>query len=209
MWSLGGFSVALGTSTTVGKARFDFARTTTNVAAAVASFTALLQVPSGIPTTDFLPVRGRSLAVALGTQCSLRHLLNSATAALSMDGRVDDQDHDDGAEDNHPVGNLDARYRRLLARTTPFRPPIFKSDRAKHRRKVRGPSSVSLSFFYWRRPNPPVCRPHLDPLVGLSGDPPADDAAARKRHGVRTCSSTTAISSSPVYGAVDIGFQST
>ena len=75
-----------------------------------------LQVPSGIPTTDFLPVRGRSLAVALGTQCSLRHLLNSATAALSMDGRVDDQDHDDGAEDNHPVGNLDARYRRLLAK---------------------------------------------------------------------------------------------
>jgi hypothetical protein len=40
--TLGCFSVALGTSTTVGKARFDFARTTTNVAAAVASSTAFI-----------------------------------------------------------------------------------------------------------------------------------------------------------------------
>ena len=41
MLSFGGFSVALGTSTTVGKARFDFAPATTNVAAAAASSAAL------------------------------------------------------------------------------------------------------------------------------------------------------------------------
>jgi hypothetical protein len=40
-------------------------------------------------------------------------------AASSMDGCVDDQDYNDGAQNDHPIGNLNARYRRLLAK--PFR----------------------------------------------------------------------------------------
>ena len=37
-------------------------------------------------------------------------------AASSMDGCVDDQDYNDGAQNDHPIGNLNARYRRLLAK---------------------------------------------------------------------------------------------
>ena len=33
-------------------------------------------------------------------------------AASSMDGCVDDQDYNDGAQNDHPIGNLNARYRR-------------------------------------------------------------------------------------------------
>jgi hypothetical protein len=36
-------------------------------------------------------------------------------AASSMDGCVDDQDYNDGAQNDNPIGKLNARYRCLFA----------------------------------------------------------------------------------------------
>jgi hypothetical protein len=58
----------------------------------------------------------------------------------SMDGCVDDQDYNDGAQNDHPIGKLNARYRCPF--TKPFHgyPPIFKQrlTKGETRRKVRG-----------------------------------------------------------------------
>ena len=62
-----------------------------------------------------------------------------------MDGCVDDQDYNDGAQNDHP----NARYRCLFAK--PFRdyPPIFKQrlTKGETRQKVRGEDCMCLSFF--------------------------------------------------------------
>ena len=123
MWSLGGFSVALGTSTTVGKARFDFARTTTNVAAASASCAAFVATADWNTCHGFFAsattckAGGRSLAVALRAQCFLRHLpMRLPQPPLSMDRCVDDQHYNDSAQNDHPIGKFSARYRCLFAK---------------------------------------------------------------------------------------------
>ena len=64
----------------------------------------------------------------------------TSVAASSMDGCVDDQDYNDGAQNDHPIGKLNARYRCPF--TKPFHgyPPIFKQrlTKGETRRKVRG-----------------------------------------------------------------------
>ena len=119
---------------------------------------------------------GCSLAVALRTQCRPPQL-----AASSMDGCVDDQDYNDGAQNDHPIGKLDARYRCLFAK--PFHD--YPSPRAKRDGKFEAEDCTCLSFLYRRWPHPPVRRPYLDPLVGLGRDPSASNATTRKRNSMR------------------------
>jgi len=109
-------------------------------------------------------------------------------AASSMDGCVDDQDYNDGAQNDHPIGNLNARYRRLLAKPFHDHPPIVKQRLTKGRSADArfGPSIVALSSSYRRWPYPPVCRPHLNPLISFGCDPSADNATTRKCDSVRT-----------------------
>ena len=40
-------------------------------------------------------------------------------------------------------------------------------------------------FFYRRWPDPPMCRPYLNPFVGFGRDPSADDATTSKRNSMR------------------------
>jgi len=42
-----------------------------------------------------------------------------------MDGCVDDQDHNNGTQNDHPIGNLNARYRCLFGKPFYDFPPIF------------------------------------------------------------------------------------
>jgi hypothetical protein len=62
-----------------------------------------------------------------------------------MDGRVDDQDYNDGAQNDHPIGKLNARYRCPFAKPFHDVPPILKQRITKGRRKVRcrGPAALS------------------------------------------------------------------
>jgi hypothetical protein len=56
-----------------------------------------------------------------------------------MDGRVDDQDYNDGAHNDHPIGKLNARYRCPFAKPFHDYPPIFKQrlTKGETRRQVR------------------------------------------------------------------------
>jgi hypothetical protein len=47
-------------------------------------------------------------------------------AASSADGRVDNQDHNNGTQNDHPIGNLNACYRCLFVKPFHELPPIFK-----------------------------------------------------------------------------------
>ena len=107
-------------------------------------------------------------------------------AASSMDGCVDDQDYNDGAQNDHPIGKLNARYRCLFAKPFHDYPPIFKQRLTKGEAPTEGsgPDIVALSSSYRRWPYPPVCRPHLNPLISFGADPSADNATTRsERHG--------------------------
>src|SRR5271169_4653067 len=46
-------------------------------------------------------------------------------AAWSMDGCVDDQDYNNGTENDHPIGNLNARYRCFFVKPFHDLSPIF------------------------------------------------------------------------------------
>ena len=52
-------------------------------------------------------------------------------AASSVDGCVDDQDYNDGAQNDHPIGKLNAGYRCLFAKPFHDYPAIFKQRLAK------------------------------------------------------------------------------
>jgi hypothetical protein len=61
-------------------------------------------------------------------------------AASSMDGCVDDQDYNDGAQNDNPFGKLNARYRCLFAKPFHDHLPIVKQRLTKgeaRRRMVR------------------------------------------------------------------------
>jgi hypothetical protein len=64
-------------------------------------------------------------------------------AASSMDGCVDDQDYNDGAQNDHPIGNLNARYRRLLAK--PFHDFLPYSNSSSPRTRRDGMSKFVLT----------------------------------------------------------------
>jgi hypothetical protein len=55
-------------------------------------------------------------------------------AISSVDGRVNDQDHNNGTQDDHPIGNLNACYRCLFVKPFHDVPPIFKSRSPRTRR---------------------------------------------------------------------------
>ena len=109
-------------------------------------------------------------------------------AASSVDGCVDDQDYNDGAQNDHPIGKLNARYRCLFAKPFQDYPAIFKQRLSKREAPTEGsrPSIVALNSSYRRWPYAPVCRPHLNPLISFGGDPSADNATTRKCNSVRT-----------------------
>ena len=108
--------------------------------------------------------------------------------ASSMDGCVDDQDYNNGAQYDHPIGNLNASYRCLLVKPFHDFPPILKQriNKRDARQKVRGPRIICLCSFYRRRLHPPVYRPHLNPLIGFGRDPSADNATNSVSEGSRS-----------------------
>jgi hypothetical protein len=55
-----------------------------------------------------------------------------------MDGCVDDQDYNDGAQNDHPIGKLSARYRCLFAKPFHDYPPIFKQRLTKGEAPTEG-----------------------------------------------------------------------
>jgi hypothetical protein len=59
-------------------------------------------------------------------------------AASSMDGCVDDQDYNDGAQNDNPIGKLNARYRCLFAKPFHDYPPIFKQRLTKGEAPTEG-----------------------------------------------------------------------
>ena len=180
----------------MGISRFDFARTTTNIASASASSTAFIAATERNTCGGLFAhattreAGGCSLAVALRAQCFLRHLpMRLPRPPLSMDRRVDDQDYDDSAQNNHPIGKFSARYRCLFAKPFHDRPPILKhrlTKGAKRDGKFEAEDCLCLSSFYRRRPHPPVCRSHFYPFISFGGDPPADNPATGKRNSMRT-----------------------
>ncbi len=70
-------------------------------------------------------------------------------AASSTDGCVDDQDYNDGAQNDHPIGKLNARYRCLFAKPFHDYPPIFKQRLTKGEAPTEGsgPSIVALKVL--------------------------------------------------------------
>ena len=129
------------------------------------------------------------MSVALRTQCFLWHLLvRLPRPPLSMDQCVDDQDYDDSAQNDHPIGKFSARYRCLFAKPFHDRPPILKHRLTKGAKRdgKSEPDCLCLSSFYRRRPHPPVCRSHFYPFISFGGDPPADNPATGKRNSMRT-----------------------
>jgi hypothetical protein len=98
-------------------------------------------------------------------------------AASSLDGCVDDQDYNDGAQNDHPIGNLNARYRRLLAK--PFHDFLPYSNSSSPRTRRDGMSKFVFTGEDHTRP------PHLSPLIVFGGDPCADNATTRKCNSVR------------------------
>jgi len=61
-----------------------------------------------------------------------------------MDGCVDDQDYNDGAQNDNPIGKLNARYRCLFAKPFHDYPPIFKQ----RLRKGEAPTEGSGAEYY-------------------------------------------------------------
>jgi len=100
---------------------------------------------------------------------------------------VDEQHYNDSAQNDHPIGKLNASYRCLFAKPVHDYPPILKQrlTKGETRRKVRGRGLYMSKFFYRRWPHPPVCRPYLDPFIGFGRDPSAADATTRKRNRAR------------------------
>ena len=63
---------------------------------------------------------------------------------------VDEQDYNDSAQNDHPIGKLNASYRCLFAKPVHDYPPILKQrlTKGETRRKVRGRGLyMCLSFF--------------------------------------------------------------
>jgi hypothetical protein len=144
----------------LGISRLDFTGTTTNIAAVSASSAAFFAVTEWNTSDGFFTsattrkAGGRSLAVALRTQCFLRHLLmRLPRPPLLMDQCVDDQDYDDSAQNDHPIGKFSARYRCLFAKPFHDRPPIL--DVSKFiLSALATPASVSalpLAIYWFRR----------------------------------------------------------
>jgi hypothetical protein len=139
---------------------FDFARTATNIAAVLASSAAFFAVAEwntsdgSFTSATTRKAGGRSLPVALRTQCFLRHLLmRLPQSPVSMDQCVDDQDYNDSAQNDHPIGKFSARYRCLLAKPFHDRSPIL--DASKFiLSALTTPASVSilpLAIYWFRR----------------------------------------------------------
>ena len=63
-------------------------------------------------------------------------------AASSMDGCVDDQDYNDGAQNDNPIGKLNARYRCLFAKPFHDHPPIVKQRLTKGEAPTQGSGRV-------------------------------------------------------------------
>jgi hypothetical protein len=61
-----------------------------------------------------------------------------------MDGCVDDQDYNDGAQNDNPIGKLNARYRCLFAKPFHDYPPIFNSGSPRAKRDERGLYVLSI-----------------------------------------------------------------
>jgi hypothetical protein len=157
--------------------RFDFACTTTNIAAASASSAAFFTVADWSTYDGFFAsattckAGSRSLTVAFRTQyflwhCSLPGIFCATSiagrsrlsrhdqqppqlAALSMDGVVNDQDYNDGTQNHHPIGKLNARYRCLFAK--PFHDCSSHTRTAAHQGRnateVRGRVLYMSNFF--------------------------------------------------------------
>ena len=166
----------------LGISRFDFARTTTNIAAVSASSAAFFAVTEWNTNGGLFAhatareAGGHSLAVALRTQCFLWHLLmRLPRPPLSMGQCVDDQDYDDSAQNDHPIGKFSARYRCLFAKPFHDRPPILKhrlTKGAKRDGKFEAEDCLCLTSFYRRRPHPPVCRSHFYPFISFGATRP-------------------------------------
>jgi hypothetical protein len=82
---------------------------------------------------------------------------------------VDEQDYNDSAQNDHPIGKLNASYRCLFAKPVHDYPPILKQrlTKGETRRKVRGRGLYMSKFFFRRWPHPPVCRPYLNSALAL------------------------------------------
>jgi hypothetical protein len=62
---------------------------------------------------------------------------------------VDEQDYNDSAQNDHPIGKLNASYRCLFAKPVHNYPPILKQrlTKGETRRKVRGRGLYMSKFF--------------------------------------------------------------
>ena len=63
-----------------------------------------------------------------------------------MDGCVDDQDYNDGAKNDHPIGKLNARYRCLFAKSFHDYPPIGQGIRRLERQHVLYTAQSIIDF---------------------------------------------------------------
>jgi hypothetical protein len=68
-----------------------------------------------------------------------------------MNERVDDQDYNNGAQNDHPIGNLNARYRCLPAKPFHDFPPRFQRRLTKDEAR---PMAVNFAGILPRRPRP-------------------------------------------------------
>jgi hypothetical protein len=62
-----------------------------------------------------------------------------------MDGCVDDQDYNDGAQNDHPIEKLNARYRCLFAKPFHHYPPIFEQQLTKDEASTEGSGAQCCS----------------------------------------------------------------
>ena len=97
-------------------------------------------------------------------------------AASSMDGCVDNQDYNDGAQDDHPIGQFNACYRCPFAKPFHDYPlPIFKQRLTKAKsRRVQG--LFCLSFFTGDGQTRQCVGLTLIHLLVSDREPSADDA---------------------------------
>jgi hypothetical protein len=66
-----------------------------------------------------------------------------------MDGCVDDQDYDDGTENHHPIGKLNARYLYLFAK--PFHDCSSHARIAAYQERNATEVRLYMSKFLYRR----------------------------------------------------------
>jgi hypothetical protein len=66
-----------------------------------------------------------------------------------MDGCVDDQDYDDGTENHHPIGKLNARYLYLFAK--PFHDCSSHTRIAAYQERNATEVRLYMSKFLYRR----------------------------------------------------------